>query len=153
MHFLCERARNVFKFGFSFLFSVLARLKSLPLMARIQTFSPKVALCDWHSLFLFRCCSGCPLCWSEATKKEDGTLSMVIRTCKLSNKHHDARPRPPLQSPKKVFEHGLVNFVPAVAYPFCLIFSAAFSQPGIGLNSEALQASFLRPLIGSGITA
>ena len=62
MHFLCERARNVFKFGFSFLFSVLARLKSLPLMARIQTFSPKVALCDWHSLFLFHSRSGCPLC-------------------------------------------------------------------------------------------
>ena len=28
---------------------------------------------------------------------------------------------------------GLENFVPAVAYPFCLNLSAAFSQPGNGL--------------------
>ena len=35
-----------------------------------------------------------------------------------------------MQSPKKVFAHGLVNFVPAVAYLFCLNLPAAFSQPG-----------------------
>ena len=34
-----------------------------------------------------------------------------------------------LQSPKKVFVRGLVNFVPAVAYLFCLNLPAAFSQP------------------------
>ena len=31
--------------------------------------------------------------------------------------------------PKKFFVCGLVNFVPAVAYLFCLILPAAFSQP------------------------
>ena len=31
--------------------------------------------------------------------------------------------------PKKVFVRGLVNFVPAVAYLFCLNLPAAFSQP------------------------
>ena len=34
-----------------------------------------------------------------------------------------------IQSPKKVFVRGLVNFVPAVAYLFCLNLPAAFSQP------------------------
>ena len=34
-----------------------------------------------------------------------------------------------VQSPKKVFVHGLVNFVPAIAYLFCLALPAAFSQP------------------------
>ena len=33
------------------------------------------------------------------------------------------------QSPKKVFVRGLVHFVPAVAYLFCLNLPAAFSQP------------------------
>ena len=31
--------------------------------------------------------------------------------------------------PEKVFVRGLVNFVPAVAYLFCLKVPAAFSQP------------------------
>ena len=38
-----------------------------------------------------------------------------------------------VQSPKKVFVCGLVNFVPAVAYLFGLNLPAALSQPGNGL--------------------
>ena len=34
-----------------------------------------------------------------------------------------------VKSLKKVFVHGLVNFVPTVAYLFCLSLPAAFSQP------------------------
>ena len=34
-----------------------------------------------------------------------------------------------VQSLKKVFVRGLVNFVPAVAYLFCLNLPEAFSQP------------------------
>ena len=41
---------------------------------------------------------------------------------------------PFLQSTKKVLVHDFVNFVPAVAYLFCLYLPARFSQPGNGLT-------------------
>ena len=43
---------------------------------------------------------------------------------------------------------GLVNFVPAVAYPFCLNLSAAFSQPGNGLIEIHCMIRFIFALLG-----
>ena len=39
---------------------------------------------------------------------------------------------------------GLVNFVPVVAYHFCLNLSAAFSQPGISLTEKPCTKNALR---------
>ena len=54
-----------------------------------------------------------------------------------------------MQSPKKVFVRGFVNFVPAVAYLFCLKLPAAFSQPRtkIFLGSVCTRLFAVEPLI------
>ena len=47
---------------------------------------------------------------------------------------------------------GLVNFVPAVAYHFCLNLPAAFSQPGNGLLADPFKNFFLQPRQPQAIT-
>ena len=42
----------------------------------------------------------------------------------------------PVQGLTKEWAPGLVNFVAAVAYHFCLALPAAFTQPGVHLLAE-----------------